>query len=241
MTTAIQFRLPRITTRLSPTFGLPRGTFGRGIYTVKAIVLHSLRTSLESYDAQEFNLFIRDKAEPRHPSVHFALDYEGNCHQYVNVADIAWGSFDYNMGNFPAAWTPGDFVWFDTYAPPISPDRYCIHIAHMSGEDNDNNLALTPAAILNTARLIAYYCDFYEIECDEDNVVTHDKLDTQFAASCIAESSYPYAEILAKAQEIIENGGESDIIFEPAPIIAELYGPWTVGTSRVSSASYIIS
>lgn len=235
-----QFRLPSITLRPSPTFGIPLGVFGRGIYVQKAIVLHSLRTTLEGYDAQETNTFLRNKAQQRHPSVHFAVGYSGETHQYVQVADVANALFDYKMTAFPTPFPHGDFVWLTTY-PNIQPDYYSVHIAYVSGELVGGQVVYQPAsysAMLNLARLIAYYCHAYSITCNTVNVVTHDHVDTQFQGMC-ADSTLPYSTILAMAQALIASGGETDRVFDPDPTIEETTGEFIVALSRISSGAYI--
>lgn len=242
MSNSFSFRFPATTILRSPTFGIPRGTFERGDFdTPVAIVLHTLRVSLQSYDAQETNTFERNLAEPRHPSVHFAIDYAGNCHQYVEVADVAWGVLDYSRTSFPSPFPQGDWELLDTY-PSVSPDYYSIHIAAVSGESTENGesqTAFTSAMLLTHARLIAWLCHTYEIDCDADHVTTHEHVDTQFTGVC-AGADYPYAQIMAAAQAIITAGGESpDPIFNPPPILEEYFGIFTVGKSRIGGRAYI--
>lgn len=247
MTSPISFRKPNMTTTLSRVYGIPLGTHGRGEYEPECIILHSLRLTLDSYDAQEIHperVNYRDRAQPRHPSLHYAIDTEGNIHNYVNDLDIAHGLFDYDMAHFPDAFDEGTSPVLDLH-PGISPDYFALHIGAMSGMFGtqqvppQTSVPMSAASILQHGRLLAWLCNLYDIDCDEDHIVTHDTVDLQFVDSCIGDDEYPYAEILAAAQAIIENGGELDNIFDPPPIIEEFYGPWTVAVSRVSSASYI--
>lgn len=240
MTSAIQFRLPQITTILTRLFGIPKGTFGRGAYSPECIILHSTQLTLDSYDAQVIHpeyLLYRDRAQPIHPSLHFAVGYGGEVHQFVNVADVAWGLWDYDMGQFPDPYPEGDSPILDLHAG-VSPDRFAIHIGAMSGIIGEPT-PMTAASIKQHARLIAYYCNLYEIDCDTDHVVMHGAVDLQFANICVADAVYPYAAILAAAQAIIAAGGEDDLVFSPPPIIDEFFGPFTLNVSRLSSASYL--
>lgn len=244
MSEAISFRYPNRSILRSPTFGLPRGTFGRGIYTPQAIILHTLRCSLEAYDAQVTNGFIRNAAEPRHPSLHYAIDMQGNVHQYVEHADVAWGMWDYDMAHFPSVFPASNWTLLSTY-PGVTPDFYALHIGCVSGEfdslqhDAQQVTAMTPVTILQHARLIAYLCNLFTITCDSTHVLTHDLIDNQFDRVCVDES-YPYAAILALANTIITAGGETpDPVFTHDPTLEEFFGPFTVGVSRVSSAAYI--
>lgn len=247
MTTPIQFRLPNITTLLTRLFGIPKGTFGRGIYEPKAIILHSLRHTLDTYDAQVIHpelISYRDRAQVKHPSLHFAIDYDGAVHQYVNTLDVAWALWDYDNGHFPNPFPEGSFAWLATY-PDVTPDMYSIHIGATSGEFGTqiippkSSIPMSVASILQHARLIAYLCHAYNITCNTTNVVRHETVDTQFVGECIGDATYPYTTILGLAQAIIAAGGESDIIFEFPPVLTEITGPFTVGVSRISSAAYI--
>lgn len=231
------FRKPPTTVLRSPTFGLPRLTFGRTPYSPEIIILHVLRCSLDSYDAQETNPFIRNKAEPKHPSLHYAIDYEGNVHQYVEDADIAWGLWDYSMTSFPSTYPEGTF---DLPHASITPDYYSLHIGAMSGERDvkGERVIFSDTELLNHARLIAWLCHTYEIDCDLDHVTTHDQIDTQFEHVCVTDD-YPLAAILALAQQIIADGGEYDVVFEPPPVIEEYIGVFIIGFSRIGSQALI--
>lgn len=240
MSNAIQFRKPSTTTILSRLFGIPKGTFGRGIYEPECIILHSTQLTLDSYDSQVIHpeyLLYRDKAQPTHPSLHFAVGYGGEVHQYVNTADVAWGLWDYDMGHFPDPFPEGNSPVLNLH-PGISPDFFAIHIGAMSGITGIQT-PMTAVSIKQHARLIAYYCQLYEIDCNTSHVVMHGTIDLQFADICRADAAYPYAAILAAAQAIIAAGGEDDLIFDPPPTIDEFLGPFTLNVSRLSSAAYL--
>lgn len=249
MTVPYSFKLPNITTKYTTVFGLPtRGTFGRGIYVPKSIVLHSLRVPLDTYDAQVLHperTAIRTLAQSRHPSLHFAIGYDGECHQYVDTNDVAWGMWDYWQSEYPDPFPEGAFTWLTTY-PDISPDYYCIHIGAMSGmfglQQNEpiTSIPMSESSKTIHARLIAYLCNQYNIICNTANVVRHELIDLQFVGDCIGDADYPYAEILARAQTIIANGGELDAIFDREPTLEEITGPFTLDVSRLSSAAYLV-
>lgn len=243
MTIGYAFRKPRVTTRLSPTFGIPRGTFGRGANSIEAIVLHLFQHALDTHAAFETNVAVRNAAQIPHSSLHYAIGLNGEVQQYVRDADIAWGMWDYDMENFPAAYPASGWSLLATH-PGVSPDRYVIHIGAPFGEegavfDEMGVYAMGKTQRQNHARLIAWLCNEYAIPCDTTHVVTHDMIDTQFSTYCIGQPTYPYAQILADAQAIIAAGGETDLVFDPPPILEEYFGPFTVGYSRVSSAAYI--
>lgn len=237
------FRNPARTVLRSPTFGLPRGTFGRGIFSPDAIILHVLRCTLEAYDAQEVNGFTRDAAEPLHPSLHYALDAGGNIHQYVEDADIAWGLWDYSMGAFPAPFPEGAWGMLSEN-PGVTPDRYSLHIGIASGlvEGQIEHRTLVPITsplLASLARLVAWLCHTYSIPCDAEHVTTHDAIDAQVAGLCVP-ADFPYSTVLALAAGIVDAGGESpDNLFDAFRDWQEFQGPFTVGVSRVSSAAYI--
>ena len=247
MAPAIQFRKPHLTTMLSPVRGIPFGMFGRGEYAPQAIVLHALRLTLESYDAQVVHperVSYRDRAQVKHPSLHYAIGYNGEIHQYVNDLDVAHGLWDYNLGAFPSSFPHGDFELLDTY-PDVAPDYYCLHIGAMSGMfgeqlvETKTAVPVSLAALVSHARLLAWLCHTYDIACDETHVVTHETIDLQFRGVCVGEAGYPYAAMLALAQFILANGGETDFAFEPPARDDQTTGPFTVGISRVGSAAFI--
>lgn len=241
------FRALATTTLLSPTFGLPRGTFGRGLNSIEAIVLHTLRCSLEAYDAQESDPFYRNQAEPRHPSMHYAVGAGGEIHRYVTDADIAWSSWDYDMSAFPSPFPAGGWPLLALH-PGITPDYYTLNVAIVSGEMAGQQIGPTSTAPVSApmfrslTRLLAYLCHIYSLTADDVYIIPHEGIDLQFAGSCPG-GDYPYARILAEVQAIIAaDGWPIDPLFDLYPFgfdPLEYFGPWTVGVSRVSSAAYI--
>ena len=240
---ANSFRKPNITLFPSPTFGLPRGTFGRGIYAPQAIVLHALRVTLDEYDALTRGIAIRNRAEIRHPSCHYAIDYSGACHQYVEDADIAWSFWDADMQHFPSAFPAGAWSFLTTY-PGVSPDNYVLNVAVVSGEVGGQLVTpptatpFPPAMLVTTARLIAWLCHTYTIPCDTTHIVPHSQIDLQFARICPGDD-YPYALVLAAAQQIVNAGGEPpDDIFSFQDW-QRFFGPFRIDFSFISSAAYV--
>lgn len=235
------FRNPGKTYRTTPNFGIPKGTYNRNGNPVHAICLHTLGETLEEYDALVTASLTRDKAQTWHPSLHYAIGYNGEIHEYVNPADIAWGLWDYQMANFPTPYTPGPSGLFALY-PDVNPEQYLIHIAASSGKGaslvGDNPAPFSDVMFKQHVRLIAYLCDLYSITATSTTITTHDQLDTQFSGRCVP-SQYPYAALLSAVQTLIAAHGEApDEEFDRLDL-REYVGRFTVGRSRIGSQAFI--
>lgn len=230
------FRRPGSTRKLSPNFGIPKGTFGRNGHTILAVCLHSLEETLEEYDSKMTDPESRSRAQTVHPSLHYVVGYDGAVHQYVDEADIAWGLWDYDRRAFPSPYPPGTWS-VPALHPGIPPDAYVLHIGTAAGPDSAP-VPFPDVMIHQTARLIAYLFYTYALVFSNLALVTHDQVDAQFVGKCVP-ADFPYLAIYRAAYDLIAAHGEPpDDEFDRINL-REYIGPFTVGLSRISSAAYI--
>ncbi len=144
----------------SPNYGLPRGTKGRKGYKVIAIVDHIMAGSLIGTDSW----FGTARSEA---SAHFGIGKNGEIHQYVELADVAWHAGKVRK--------PDWALLKDT-----NPNYYTIGIEH-EGQSGD---VFTEAQYQATLWLHKRLIKQYGIPVTADTIIGHYRIDSVNKANC---------------------------------------------------------
>lgn len=178
----------------SLTFGVPAGTPGRGAATVLGIMLHCDQGDLSRFDdaAKRTRAQTIARGAPAHPSLHFMLNANGDIHQYVDTANVAWG-LDEFTGAFP---TPRDIsylTWTEIHdaavAGSLPPDMYLIHIGVAVGDEVNaridcNDMPLNAIGKERLVHLITWLAQEYTLDLNDPTIAAHQDVDSLGAGEC---------------------------------------------------------
>ena len=232
---------PVMTCQGTRWYGIPRGTTGRNGSTIQGIVLHCLDMPLNAYDGH----VTAKGLEPglsNHTSMHYAVSQDGVIHQYVNDADIAWGSQQY-IGNFPSSTPDTNYIGWPVLKaanPNLSMDLYVIHIGvaiQSYGRQLDTckdpcdvpTLGMTPVGYAQLVRLVAYLANKYSIPVDGQHIAFHDTIsvlpDQENGCACL-ENFCLVCDVDAYCEKCINPADATYILFDE---IKYLYGENAAG------------
>lgn len=152
------------------------------------------------------------RGAPAHPSLHFMLDANGDIHQYVDTANVAWG-LDEFTGAFP---TPRDIsflTWTEIHSLALGaglpPDMYLIHVGIVVGGDDSalvggcNGVPLNPTGLRRLGHLLAWLAQEYGVALSSVGVQFHQNVDSLGARECACAD---LGIVLGAAQAYCEEG-----------------------------------
>jgi len=164
----------------SPNYGLPRGTKGRKGHKVIAIVDHIMAGSLIGTDSW----FGTTRSEA---SAHFGIGKNGEIHQYVELADVAWHAGKVRKPDW-------------ALLKDANPNYYTIGIEH-EGQSGD---VFTEAQYQATLWLHKRLIKQYDIPVTNDTIIGHYRIDSVNKANCPG-TGFPWARLFEDLKTEDEN------------------------------------
>lgn len=217
---------PRVTKFITPNFGLPKGNVGRGTQTIKAIVLHCVKSTIEQYDELACRDMKLKKGLVDHPSMHYVINDSGIIHQYVEDDNISWGFPELDIQPTPNF---SLFNWqLTTAMPNITPDYYVINVGIASPPTAGNSCIckgkvspLAPNGEKKLAQLLQYLCRTYGIPMDTDHIAFHQNIDVSAEDECACANKNGLVCMVEEYCERCENPSRAE--FEDG-ILEVIYG-----------------
>lgn len=172
----------------SPNVGYPTGTHGRGLYTVRALVLHIAEGTLDGCDSW-FQVSAPQGDPSRAVSAHFCVGRHGEVHQYVDVDDAAWHAGIVEAGN----WLPDD------WPRRVNPNLLTVGIEH----EGYSGARLPIQQVAASLELAGWLCRRFLLAPDLRTILPHQAIAPITRAACPGSTFplIPYISILANAAQ----------------------------------------
>lgn len=162
---------PLITRMPCPNYGYPAGTHGRHGHKVVAIVHHIMQGTLAGTDSW----FASPKSGA---STHFGVGKDGTIHQYVDLADAAWGNGLMQKPDLTIPWLKE--CWDKNVNPnlmTVSIEFEGAHSTNPNGSIKSPDWAPTEAQITAAVALDRWLCAEFGIVPGPHTLIGHFQID----------------------------------------------------------------